>query len=186
MKLQTSLVALILMSITLIARGQSVPEPEFKNSIGLVNGNALQALERISPTYVSKMKGLGYGGADLLFTADGAASNVRINSSGPQFVFKASDEDTDPSLIVKLLRVDVKKNKRLAKQGNVSMIGTTAAAENLVPVTFKKIKPGIYMITLQNAPLEKGEYALQVPLNYNAQAATLGNSNCLWFAFGVD
>ena len=181
-----SLVVLIISAVSFIANGQSIPEPDFKNSIGLVNENTLRSLERLSPTYVSKVKGLGYGGADLLFMVDGAASNVRINGSAPQFVFKASDEDTDPSLIVKLLKVEVKKNKRQVKQGNVSMVGTTAASENVIPLSYKKIKPGVYLITLQNASLEKGEYALQVPLNYNAQAATLGNSNCLWFAFGVD
>jgi hypothetical protein len=186
MKLKMSLVALTLISVSLTALGQSVPEPEFKNSVAWLNDNSLQNLERVSPAYVSKMKGLGYGGADLLFTTEGAASNVRISQATPAFVFKASDEDTDPSLIIKLLKIDVKKGKRISKQGNVNMMGSSLASENLIPLTYKKIKPGVYLLSLQNASLVKGEYALQVPLNYQAQAATLGNSNCLWFAFGVD
>ena len=186
MKLKMLLVGLPAFIVMISSYAQIIPEPEFKNAVAFLNGGALQNLERVSPAYVSKMRGLGYGGADLLFTTDGAASSFRITATSPQFVFKAIDEDTDPSLIVKLLKVEVKKNKRIAKQGNVNMLGSSISSENLIPLSYKKVKPGVYLVSLQNSSLEKGEYVLQVPLNYQAQAATMGNSNCLWFAFGKD
>jgi hypothetical protein len=80
----------------------------------------------------------------------------------------------------------VKKNKRVSKQGNVNMTGSSMTPQNTIPDNVKKIKAGVYMVSPQTGTLEKGEYALQVPLNYQAQASVTGNSNCLWFAFGVD
>ncbi|MBN8577588.1 MAG: hypothetical protein J0L66_11645 [Cytophagales bacterium] len=161
-----------------------VPIPEFKNTIALLQNGALANLERLTPAMETKHKGFS---ADVLFTVDGTTSNVRLNANNLQFVFKMLDTETDPSTVVKLLKVVPTKNKRTIKQTSMSSFGSKKVKEDVYALSFKKVESGVYIISPVESALESGEYVLQVPLNYQEQASlTLSGVNVIWFGFGID
>lgn len=164
---------------------QSIPIPEFKNTIMVLESNALKNLERVTPTFGNKFK---FVASEFLLYAEGTSSNVRLGSSGLQFVFKMLDEETDPATVVKLMKTEVDKKRRLVKQITAHSFGTSKAKEIVVSLTFTKIKPGVYLFVPEEK-LSPGEYVLHVPVNYQNQAAGTNfnaDANVIWFAFGVD
>lgn len=162
-----------------------VPVPEYKNTIGALENKSLKALERITPTFGNKFK---FVTSEFLLYAEGTMSSVRLGSSNQKFVFKMLDEETDPSTVVKLMRTEVDKKRRLVKQITVHSFGNSKAKENNVPLSFTKLQPGVYILSPEEK-MAPGEYVLQVPVNYTNQSAGTtfnADANVVWFAFGVD
>jgi hypothetical protein len=167
------------------AQGQkdSIPEPEFMNQVYQYDkiNKKLVELEKVNAEMKSKIKLMG--GGSVVYSIDGSRSEARINSekinsenSSFMITIAGGTMMSDPSMTLKLYKLDNKKSKREVPMGQY---GASGKGNNQVDLKFKKLKDGIYEIVVSGR-LEKGEYGF---INMNAMGQT---GNIPMFTFGLD
>ncbi|MDR0825417.1 MAG: hypothetical protein LBN74_10010 [Prevotella sp.] len=165
----------------------NISEPDFMGEVLYVNPatGTGQLLEK-SPVQLKSKLGasayiVGIGSAKTRMTIKGCCSSVRIHQGGDlQFIIKAVDNKTDPLSIIKLFRMESKKNERRAEVASVSTFGGSSSNNlELLPFVAKKYGESSYLITISR--VEQGEYGAIV-LNPNA----LDEKATIISCFGVD
>jgi len=184
MKKNLFLILICFSSQQLFAHEQkdSIPEPEFMNQVYQYDkiNKKLVELERTNAEMKSKIKIMG--GGSVVYSLDGSKSEARINSekinsenSSFMIAFAAGTMMSDPTMTLKLYRLDSKKGKREAPVGHY---GSTGKDEQ-VDLKFKKIRDGVYEVVVSGR-LDKGEYGF-----INMTAMGQGGKLAV-YAFGID
>jgi hypothetical protein len=167
------------------AQGQkdSIPEPEFMNQVyqyDKINKRLIE-LEKVNAEMKSKIKVMG--GGTVVYQIEGGRSSVRINSEKinselSSFVITITSGTmmSDPSMTLKLYKLESKKSKREAPIGQY---GGSSKSNSQVDLKFKKLKDGVFEIVV-SGKLEKGEYGF---MNMNAMGQT---GNIPLYTFGLD
>lgn len=182
---QTIILAFCLWAGTTIAQTKKHPLPTTLNEINYYRNadNALRPLQKGRADFVTKAKGLGYGGAATNFVLDGDKASVRLaTSDSVSFVVALGDGMGDPTGWFNLFKVDVKKGKRVANYVNTKTVfGKNGAGDGVIPYTVKKLGNQVYEI-IPSEKLTTGEYMFVnrgTLGNYGGRAADA-------FAFGID
>lgn len=157
--------------------------PEFAGRPYLWQNNvALSDLERADAQLDSKLKGLGYGGVRLMYTVFSGRSNVRFNRNHLQKLIIKVAEGIDPSESYTIVKAEVKKDKRSFLVSSYSMVGRAKdTKDTYIKAEFKRIKDGIYEITLPS-DIEEGEYGF---LGVASEGTLMGNRVKI-SCFGID
>jgi hypothetical protein len=173
----TSLLYVFSVSICLWA--QEIPDPEFSLRPYYLKANSLENLERVDAVVQTKVKAMGYGGADSYYNAIGVQSSVKFTQAeSPRFFIKI-DDPTDPMDLVVITKGDVKKNERRFKILSVNgPFGTRSSGTgNQVKFICKKVREGLYEIVLDGT-LTSGEYAFMPISGGLSLAATRAKLSC--------
>jgi hypothetical protein len=137
-----------------------IPIPDFPGRPYYITGSKkLENLERADASSDVKIKGLGYGGHDLYFTAFGIKSPITFKQSElPKLVIKL-EANQDPSEMVTLTKATLLKDRRRFLQESGSLGGKAHNVEaSRLPLQFRKVRDGLYEIVIP-ATIEPGEYA---------------------------
>ncbi|HUM50355.1 MAG TPA: DUF4377 domain-containing protein [Chitinophagales bacterium] len=161
-----------------------IPEPEFPNRPYYLDGNELKSLERIDAQSDFGVKGMGYGGSDLFYSAFGKASTIQFAGNNLPRLFIQFENAIDPNDAIQIYSAIVKKDRRRFKTGSTTMTGSARnVADNKLSIEFKKISNNFYEIILpENVPAN--EYAIISTQNGTQGYMSIGTStkiNC----FGV-
>lgn len=145
--------------------------------------NSLQPLEKGKAEFVTKSKGMGFGGAATNFVLEGDKASIRIGAADTvSFIVALGDGMGDPSAWFSLFRVDVKKGKRVANYVNTKVYGgKSGSGDGIISFTVRKLGDQAYEI-IPSVKLEPGEY-------FFVNRGTLGNyggKGADAFAFGID
>jgi len=161
----------------------SIPEPEFMNQVYQYDkiNKKLVNLEKVNAEMKSKIKLMG--GGTVVYSIDGSRSEARINSekinsenSSFMITIAGGTMMSDPSMTLKLYKLESKKSKREVPMGQY---GAQGKGNSQVDLNFKKLKEGVYEIVVSGR-LEKGEYGF---INMN----TMGQTGKIpMFTFGID
>ncbi len=167
---------------------QSLPVPEFKNTINHVDtiNKTLRNLEKATAEVDIKIKGLGYGGSESFFKVSGKESSIVLESGQAFFVVKLPDADTDPTTYVELYKFESDKDRRRVKIGSRKLLGKTRNVEiPNVNLSFSKISAGCYLITVAQI-LKKGNYGFVIDPASITSGVTLGSKHSATvFAFDI-
>jgi hypothetical protein len=162
------------------AQAQTVAgEPQYVGSFAAynpVNGQYI-ALEHTTPTAVTRLRGLGFGGAETHKDILGAASPVRVKAGEPiVFVVRVASQTTDPLSYVHFFALIVGKDRRTLPVFRVGTFGFTerrTSQSRAVAFTAARMGSDYFRLTPVQ-PLPAGEY--------------LWVSDCIpgGYSFGVD
>ena len=179
MKYVKLLMLIALPLLTLVAQEvKKVQEPEY---IGIVfyldPAGALSPLERQQPNIQTKVKALGYGGAQSSTVFKGSKSPVRFKAGQDiRFVVRLNAPGIEPDSLVKLDVLKVSKDQRgvvMAKAGAMGFGAKSTNGEAQRPLNFSKY--GEQSLQASPAgPLDPGEYVI----------TTMGGQS--GFLFGID
>jgi hypothetical protein len=178
MKLASASVLFFIL-VSICSWAQEIPDPEFSLRPYYLKANSLENLERVDAVAQTKVKAMGYGGADSFYNAIGVQSSVKFTlAESPRFFIKIDDQ-TDPMDLVVIAKGDVKKNERRFKILSVNgPFGTRSSGPgNQVKFTCKKIKEGLYELVFDQ-PLPIGEYAFMPISGGLSLAATRAKLSC--------
>lgn len=152
------------------------PVPEYVNVPFYFNPNTnqLSTLERQTP--VQSSRPTGPISLETLISVPNMKSDIRFSvNSKPEFVIKISDVDIDPSTIATMYKFKVNPNKRRERREYIVSSATAYAGSTVntqsLPLTFKKIYPGVYQIKYLYEP---GEYFFDI------------KGSSFIYAFGID
>ena len=133
----------------------------------------------------------------------GKAASIRIRDPQTAFYFYFDDKATglsgnsvfasqnlsNPNQFA-LIRLTVDKNSRQTEIGEFSMWGASSGnnKKDTIPLRSERLKPGLYKVTVVDAPLREGEYCFMsapvVTSSYAGAAGMAAGANL--FDFGVD
>lgn len=165
--------------LTLVAQDvKKVEEPEY---IGIVfyldPAGALSPLERQQPNVQTKVKALGYGGAQSSTVFKGSKSPVRFKAGQDvRFVVRLNAPGIEPDSLVKLDVLKVAKDQReivIAKAGAMGFGAKSTNGEAQRPLNFSKYGEQSMQVS-PAGPLDPGEYVI----------TTMGGQS--GFLFGID
>jgi hypothetical protein len=178
-------VALIVWAATANAQTAKPPVPSTLSEVTHYrkSDNSLQKLEKGKAEFVTKTKGMGFGGAATNFVLDGDKASVRIVSADTvSFIVALAEGMGDPSGWFSLFRVEVKKGKRIANYVNTKVYGgKSGSGDGIVSYTVRKLGDQVYEI-IPSVKLEPGEYFF---VN-RGTLANHGGKGADAFAFGID
>ena len=152
--------ALGILLLPLASIGQDLPEPDYNDQpYYLESNNTLSKVERGEASVEAKIKGMGYGGYEMMYTLEEAKSEKRLTRENDfKFIVKL-DTDEDPEEIISVSKATIKKGRRLFKMMSRTMTGKNRKSEApKIKVTVNKVRDNIFEIVLPS-DLEPGEYA---------------------------
>jgi len=168
---------LIFLYSALTCLGQEIPIPDFTEKPYYLKNGELKNIERTNANIEGKVRGMGYGGVDIFFTAPGEMSNVRFDTNNlPMFIIRL-EKNIDPEEVITLVKRDKKKKRkrRRFKFKSIKMGGRNRdVSDQEVGFSVKKIQDGVYGLTFENG-LEQGEYAF-LPIINTHTTLILGRS----------
>jgi len=128
-----------------------------------------------------KAKALGYGGVEIYWAVSNGKSPVRFTSVAlPEIIIKV-DDNSDPSEIFTLERMESRKDERRVKMfrgGGFSSL--SKAKDPTIQISFKKVRDKIYQVIF-TSQLSEGEYAFIKIKDKSIDATQIKIS-----AFGID
>ena len=173
---------LMLTTLTLLTQvGQEVKKVQEPEYIGIVfyldPAGALSPVERQQPNVQTKVKALGYGGAQSSTVFKGSKSAVRFKAGQDiRFIVRLNAAGIEPDSLVKLDVLKVVRDQReivIAKAGAMGFGGKSTNGEAQRPLNFSKY--GEQSLQASPAgPLDPGEYVI----------TTMGGQS--GFLFGID
>jgi hypothetical protein len=137
--------------------------PEYVGEFAAHNpvGGQYTALEHVAPTAVTRLRGLGFGGAETHKDIPGAASPVRFKSGEAiEFVVRVASQSADPLSYIHFFALDVGKDHRTLHVYRVSTFGFSSRRTSqlqAIAFTAAKMGPDYFRLTLVQ-PLPAGEY----------------------------
>jgi hypothetical protein len=176
----------ILILITACVFGQdTIPTPDFASRpYYLISENKLENLERAEASIDTKIRGAGYGGYDMYYTAFSATSTIRFKQTTLPRIFIKVDGNSDPSEMVTLSKGEIKKDRRRFLQGSAKLGGKARdVSGSEVKIEFKKIRDGLFEILLPPS-MTTGEYAF-MPVG-DSTATLLSGGKPRITCFGID
>jgi len=179
-------VVVILFSyLCLNVAAQDIPEPDFSQKPYYYKDGKLNALENQDGIQKIKPKGMGYGGAEIVYEVPGINSPVRLSSSSLRIIIK-NEGSTDPSESFILVSGEIKKDTRRFKTGKVAgMVRSNTTDDNRVKIHAKKVRDNVFEI-LSDAAIPPGEYALIPYIKEAGIVAAAGNAPLKMYCFGID
>lgn len=170
------------------AFAQNIPTPEFTGRPYALENGKLAELERVDAQMDQKLKGMGYGGVEIYYTAFTEKSSIRFSKDQLPKLIISVEKGVDPADGFTIIKGTVKKGKkgkegkRNFRVGNYGMGGSAQSnSDAQILATYKKVKDGVYEIVLPDET-EAGEYAF-VPNGIDAMSA--GNKMKIT-CFGID
>lgn len=158
--------------------------PDYAGNFAGLSGGKLISLERQAASQQFRVRGLGYGGADMFYDLPGLASPVRFKpSTVPEFVVRAP-QTMDPQDQIGFFRLVVGKNARRLHTMKVKPMGFGTKQNVAASVPFEASKYGKDFFRFKpTMELLPGEYALTSSSGMSANGATVSQAI---FLFGVD
>ncbi|WP_345948845.1 hypothetical protein ABDD95_18540 [Mucilaginibacter sp. PAMB04274] len=158
----------------------TLPAFEMMNHIYHFNkaSNSAAPLEKAAATMKTKMKLMGYGGANVMYVIDGTKANVRLlQTDTALFVINTGGAPAEYTLYK--LETTKKERQAITQKASGMGFGNNAANGGLtIPYNTIQLKSGLYQLT-PATKLEKGEY-------FFATKPSLSASNIDVFAFAID
>jgi hypothetical protein len=164
--------------------GQELLEPDFSQKPYYISKDKLAEFEKVDASMERKMKGMGYGGLEYFYSADGAKSIVRFPQSAlPKIIIK-SEDNSDPTEAFSISIAEVKKGSRRFKAMKMGAFGNVKnSTENKIKVSAKRLKDKIFEIVIDQT-LTPGEYAI---ISNSAENTAKGlSTGARIFCFGID
>lgn len=167
--------------------GQDLPAPDYYNQPYYLNdSNKLEKIERVDATYEVKIKGMGYGGFEMYFSAFNEKSAIRFPSNKPLVFLIKLNTDEDPEGFISVAIGTVKKKKRRFIFDSRSMMGKAKdVSDRHINTIVEKLKDDIFKITIQDK-LSPGEYAFKPFTSIDLQGNVAGGMNQTIYCFGID
>lgn len=178
------IIILTLTTICINSVAQEIPEPDFSQKPYYLKDGKLFEFEKVEASLGTKAKGMGYGGVEISYSAEGQKSPVRFPSSSALIIVVKMEDNSDPSDGFTVLLGDVKKNGRRFVTGKMGTFGGLKSNNaNRISISSRKLREKLYEISFSQ-PLQPGEYAI-ISNQKSVSMANAGQSvkmNC----FGVD
>lgn len=180
------LLACIFMSLT-ATFAQSVKEPEFVGEVYLLTSDSTYIPLPKSPAEIKAKGGLSMGipllgSVKSYMSVKGTQAETRIKNEGHpiQMIVRCKANDIEPTNLITILSLEVKKKERRILMNKVSILGGSSTELNTgVPFKFEKYGEHSYKITLD--ALAPGEYGLMISEGEQVTGSFIG-LRCL----GVD
>ncbi|HMH24069.1 MAG TPA: hypothetical protein VK563_19935 [Puia sp.] len=161
------------------------PNPQFINRLYYYRADSLSTLEQVEGSVQTKMKALGFGGSESIYSLDGSRSTIRIRAADTlRFALKTGTMMDDPSRMIRLYWFDSKKGSRetiLSSQGRFSA-GKSKPNKNEIAFDVQKSGNDVYLF-IPSARLAPGEYGF---MNVMMMKNTGTNMSYTFSAFGID
>jgi len=161
LRLIAPLIAILFVYAALAQDAKKPPEPDYSNSFFFLDkdGN-LKPLERQAAKIETKVRGLGYGGADSKYVLPNEHSTVRFAANlSLQFVVRPEPNNVDPATVVQLYSLKVAKGQREVQLVKLRQFSGAKTTLGNTAVPFDIAKYGENSVLLEpQATLAPGEY----------------------------
>jgi len=164
---------------------QDIPEPDFSQKPYYLKDAALQEFEKVDSPMSIKIKGMGYGGFEISFSAAGLMSPIRFAANVTPVIIVKMEDNRDPSEVFTLLMGDIRKDRRRFVTGKIGAFFGNSKSNNQKEITIsaKKLRDKVFQITFEGS-LQPGEYAI-IPDQKHISMET-GSQMIKISCFGVD
>ncbi len=154
------------------------PEPEYNFVIAALDstGPRLIELERQTPDVATKVRGLGFGGAQSGYVVPSEKSTVRFPANRQlEFVIRVESRATDPQQQIQFIHWQPKEGNRYLIMAKASAFrgGRSTVDESAIKFSAEKYGQSSFRFW-PIKPLPPGEYAVSSPKTADA------------FCFGID
>ncbi len=105
----------------------------------------------------------GAVGIDIVFQGKESSYNVAIDGSDLRFIVKASNNETNPIDLYRIVRFNTSKMERRVQWMNLSssLLGSSDAEKNgYINFSGKKFGESSYLLSVPGSSLEKGQYGI--------------------------
>jgi len=182
---------LILSIISDYGRGQPnglhAPSQEIMNHVYVLRNDSLLALDQKDGRMESKTRAMGYGGSETGIVIDGDKSTLRIRAGDSlRFVVKLVTGMMDPTMMIRLYRLDSKKGKReavMSMQGGAYSREKSNGNSNEISFNIQKSASDDYFM-IPSSRLMSGEYGFMNMMMISMQSSR--NPVYTLFTFGID
>lgn len=183
--MKTLILAQILITLALFS--QNHPEPDYFNQPYFLNdSNQLEKIEKADAKYEIKVKGMGYGGYDMFFTALGSQSTKRFSKEKSLVFLIKLNTDVDPEGFIVVSKATIKNKKRLFIFDSRTMMGEAKETKDKkTPITVEKLSDKVFKIKITEK-MEPGEYAFKPFSSVNLGGNAAGGLNQTLYCFGID
>jgi len=166
--MKRTFLSLIFIICSTIISAQEISVPEFEGQVAIINPDSTTTLlpkespnskQKVSATTFIPIVGGFIGNAKAGIELQGTKSETTIDQDTVSFIYRVKDNSTDPSDLIKIVKLNVKKKTReytIAKTNIVS--GSSENTEGTINWTAKKYGENCYIITINH--LEEGQYAI--------------------------
>jgi hypothetical protein len=180
-RLIAPILAILSVCAVLAQDAKKPQEPEYANAFFFLDkGGSLKPLERQAAKVETKVRGLGYGGADTKYVLPNEQSTVRFPANvSLQFLVRPEPNNVDPATIVQLYSLKVAKGHREVQVAKLRQFSGVKSTLGNTAVPFDVAKYGENSVLLKpQAPLAPGEYMWAA----NSTLMVLPQAYC----FGID
>jgi hypothetical protein len=160
------------------------PNPTFLNQVYYYWSDSLLACPKTDGRIESKIKALGFGGAQSAYTLDGDRSALRIRACDTlRFAFRSgSGGMMDPSMMYQLYKFESKKGSRQASLGGQSRFGGNNNTKNQISFDVQKSGTDVFIL-IPSARLAAGEYGFMNKMQMDGGGMNMSSP---FYTFGID
>lgn len=160
-----------------------VPDPPFLNQVYYYYADSLVECPKTDGQMSNKVKALGFGGNQMVYSMDGSRSALRIKAGDSlKFMVKMVTMMGDPSSVMHLYRFESKKDSRESLMSSQSRFGGNKDPKNEVLYNIQRSGTDAYVL-IPAARLAPGEYAFMNATMMRQQGMSVGYT---FYTFGVD
>lgn len=143
---------------------QSKGEPEYVGNFAVRSGTSgdFVALERTKSEAQSRVKFMGFGGAEANMVVSGEHSPVRFEvGQSVQIIGRVSSQEVDPQTMIQFQKYKVTSGNRVMQVVRSRAFGATTSTANASAVAFNaaKFEKAFFLVT-PAAALDPGEYCV--------------------------
>jgi hypothetical protein len=161
--------------------------PVYFNEVYFSQGDSLLHLEQADGHVRNKFKALGFGGSESIYELENERSTVRLKAADTlRFAMRMAGSFSDPSTVIKLYQLDVRKGVRAAV---MSTAGGTFGASKVrsgkgeLAFRLQRSSDGAYFILIPASKLAPGEYGFMNAMTPQGSGTNIAYT---FFTFGVD
>jgi hypothetical protein len=162
----------------------AAPNPPFLNQVYYYWSDSILPCPKTDGRMASKIKALGFGGAQSAYTLDGDRSALRIRACDTlRFAFRSgSGGMMDPSMMYQLYKFESKKGGRQASLGGQSRFGGNNNTKNQISFDVQKSGTDVFIL-IPSARLAAGEYGFMNKMQMDGGGMNMSSP---FYTFGID
>jgi len=161
--------------------------PGYINEVYFSQGDSLLDLEQSDGHVRNKVKAFGFGGSESIYELENERSHIRLKTADTlRFAMRTAGTFSDPSTVIKLYQLDVRKGVRVAV---ISAAGGTFGASKVrsgkgeLSLRLQRSTDGSFYILMPASRLTPGEYGF---MNAMSLKGTGTNIAYTFYTFGID
>lgn len=161
--------------------------PAYFNEVYFSQGDSLLHLEQNDGHVRNRVKALGFGGSESLYELENERSIIRLKAADTlRFAMRMAGTFSDPSTVIKLYQLDVRKGVRVAvinSAGGTFGASKVRSGKGELAFRLQRSSDGSFFILVPASRLTPGEYGFMNAMSLKGSGTNIAYT---FYTFGVD